>query len=138
MDSNLLFNQFWQQLASCTNMTDEFVSSLRILVYQSYWQNKFNEPMLWIGIYIALAYLFCLLAMVADLLHGWWNIKLWFPCKYFTSNAASLTMIVVAIKLPMDLTNQSHDAKLGSLAFMCTMMTNLLPSLADEQQGTCF
>ncbi|KAI3679392.1 hypothetical protein L2E82_51301 [Cichorium intybus] len=130
MDPNLLYDQFWQQLASCNNITAEYLSSLRILVYQSYWQNRFSEPLPWIGAYIALASLFCILAIAADLLHGLKNRKLWFPCKYFTLNAASLTVIAVAIKLPMDLTNQTQTAKLGSLAFMCTMMANLLPSLA--------
>ncbi|KAI3523308.1 hypothetical protein L1887_01369 [Cichorium endivia] len=130
MDPNLLYDQFWQQLASCNNITAEYLSSLRILVYRSYWQNRFSEPFPWIGAYIALASLFCILAMAANLLHGLKNRKLWFPCKYFTLNAASLTVIAVAIKLPMDLTNQTQTAKLGSLAFMCTMMANLLPSLA--------
>ncbi|KAI3791675.1 hypothetical protein L2E82_05536 [Cichorium intybus] len=35
--------------------------------------------------------------------------KLWFPCKYFTLNAASLTVIAVAMKLSMDLNNQSKE-----------------------------
>ncbi|GKA02872.1 hypothetical protein Tco_0675653 [Tanacetum coccineum] len=89
----------------------------------------------WIGIYIAVASLFCLLAMVADLIHGLKNRKLWFPCKYFTLNAASLTVIAVAMKLPVDLNNPMLGdsdliAKFGSMVFMCTMMANLLPSLA--------
>ncbi|KAI3791439.1 hypothetical protein L2E82_05208 [Cichorium intybus] len=90
----------------------------------------------WIGIYIACASLLCILAMVADLLHGLRNRKMWFPCKYFTLNAASLTVIAVAIKLPMDLSNLmpgsiDQDAKFGSLWFMCIIMANLLPSLAS-------
>ncbi|KAL7604202.1 hypothetical protein Lser_V15G18645 [Lactuca serriola] len=89
----------------------------------------------WIGIYITLASLFCIVLMLADLLHGFRNRKFWFPCKYFTLNAASLTVIAIAIKLPMDLTTLmpgyvDRAAKLGSLSFMCTMMANLLPSLA--------
>ncbi|GJV33491.1 hypothetical protein Tco_1393891 [Tanacetum coccineum] len=58
-----------------------------------------------------------------------------FPCKYFTLNAASLTVIAVAVKLPVDLNNPmptdaDQFAKFGSMVFMCTMMANLLPSLA--------
>ncbi|GJU58652.1 hypothetical protein Tco_1236418, partial [Tanacetum coccineum] len=73
--------------------------------------------------------------MVADLLHGLKNKKLWFPCKTFTLNAASLTVIAVAMKLPVDLSNPmlgdaDQIAKFGSMVFMCTMMANLLPSLA--------
>ncbi|XP_076947835.1 uncharacterized protein LOC143619863 [Bidens hawaiensis] len=91
--------------------------------------------MVWIGIYIAIASLVCILPMLADLIHGFRNKKPWFPCKYFTLNAASLTVIAVAMKLPVDLNNSmpgqvDQGAKLGSMAFMCTMMANLLPSLA--------
>ncbi|PWA88444.1 hypothetical protein CTI12_AA090850 [Artemisia annua] len=98
-------------------------------------QNKYSKPMPWIGIYIAVASLFCILAMVADLIHGLRNRRLWFPCKIFTLNAASLTVIAVAMKLPVDLSNPmlgvaDQVAKIGSMAFMCTMMANLLPSLA--------
>ncbi|GKE96083.1 hypothetical protein Tco_1580938, partial [Tanacetum coccineum] len=97
--------------------------------------SKYSKPMPWIGMYIAVASLFCILAMVADLLHGLKNRKLWFPCKFFTLNAASLTVIAVAMKLPVDLSNPmlgdaDQIAKLGSMGFMCTMMANLLPSLA--------
>ncbi|XP_076919134.1 uncharacterized protein LOC143579837 [Bidens hawaiensis] len=106
-----------------------------MLVYQSDLQSEFSKPMPWIGMYIALASLFCILAMTSDLVHGFRNKNLWFPCKYFTLNAASLTMIAVAMKLPVDLNNSmpgyvDQTAKLGSLAIMCTMMANSLPSLA--------
>nr|XP_043616595.1 uncharacterized protein LOC122588522 [Erigeron canadensis] len=73
---------------------------------------------------------------MADLLHGLNDRKLWFPCKYFTLNAASLSVIAVAMKLPMDINdsmpyNVDQAAKLGSMAYMCTMMANILPSLAS-------
>ncbi|XP_076882967.1 uncharacterized protein LOC143531588 [Bidens hawaiensis] len=98
-------------------------------------QDKYGEPMVWIGIYVAGASLICILAMAADLLHGFRNKKLWFPCKYFSLNAASITVITIAMKLPVDLSSEmpsymDQAAKLGSLAFMCTMMANFMPSLA--------
>nr|GFA50842.1 hypothetical protein CTI12_AA298070 [Tanacetum cinerariifolium] len=73
--------------------------------------------------------------MAAYLLHGLRNRKLWFPYNYFTLNAASLSVVAVAIKLPIDINNSmpgdvDQAAKLGSMAFMCTVMANLLPSLA--------
>ncbi|XP_071711250.1 uncharacterized protein [Rutidosis leptorrhynchoides] len=110
-------------------------SAFSTTIYHAEEQNKYSKPMPWIGMYIALASLFCILAMVADLLHGLKIKKLWFPCKYFTLNAASLTVIAVAMKLPTDLTTVmprivDQTVKLGSLSFMCTMMANLLPSLA--------
>ncbi|KAI3782790.1 hypothetical protein L2E82_12846 [Cichorium intybus] len=137
MDSKLNddYSQFNRYVMSCNNITQKYMSHLWTAVYQSDRQNQYSKPLPWIGIYIALASLFCIVAMVADLLHGFHNRKLWFPCKYFTLNAASLTVIAVTIKLPMDLTNLmpgdvDRTAKLGSLSFMCTIMANLLPSLA--------
>nr|GEY58387.1 hypothetical protein CTI12_AA602070 [Tanacetum cinerariifolium] len=98
-------------------------------------ENEYTKPMQWVGIYIVVASMVCILAMVADLLQGFRNRKLWFPCIYFTFNAASLAVIAIAMKLPMDLNNSmpgdvDHMEKLGSMAFMCTTMANLLPSLA--------
>ncbi|PWA35804.1 hypothetical protein CTI12_AA606100 [Artemisia annua] len=105
-------------------------------IYNSDKQKKYGEPMPWIGMYTALASLVCIIAMVADLVHGLRSRKLWFPCKHFTLNAASLTVIAVAIKIPMDINNPmpgnlDMTSKLVSLAFVCTMMANSLPSLAS-------
>ncbi|KAJ0666698.1 hypothetical protein HanPI659440_Chr17g0669651 [Helianthus annuus] len=98
--------------------------------------DRFSKPMVWIGIYIATASFFCILAMVADLLHGFRSKKFWFPCKYFSLNVASITVIAVAMKLTVDLSSvmpnyMDQETKPGSLAFMCTMMANLMPSLAS-------
>ncbi|KAI3523058.1 hypothetical protein L1887_01114 [Cichorium endivia] len=104
----ILQNDFYklQQLkASCSETVTEYLYEWWQIVYQSDQQAQYSKPLPWIGIYVALASLFCVLAMVANLLHGLRNRKLWFPCKYFTLNAASLTVIVVAMKLPMDLNN---------------------------------
>ncbi|KAK9071315.1 hypothetical protein SSX86_009883 [Deinandra increscens subsp. villosa] len=119
-------------------LADDKVNSLMGYVksiYRSEVENGYSAPMLWIGMYIALASLVCIIAMVADLLHGLRRRKLWFPCKYFRINAAFLSVIAVAMKLPVDLSgNMPGDVdqvgKLGSMAFMCTMMANLLPCLA--------
>ncbi|PWA96409.1 hypothetical protein CTI12_AA040060 [Artemisia annua] len=109
-----------------------------VLVYNSDKQKKYAEPMPWIGMYTALASLVCIIAMAADLVHGLRSRKLWFPCKHFTLNAASLFVIAIAIKLPMDINNSmpsnlDQASKLGSLAFLCTMMANSLPSLASME-----
>ncbi|KAJ0745427.1 hypothetical protein HanPI659440_Chr10g0398521 [Helianthus annuus] len=115
------------------NITDSLLGYLKSL-YRSELEDRFSAPMLWIGMYIALASLVCILAMVAELAHGFRSRMLWFPSKYFRINSASLTVISVAMKLPVDLTGSmpgyvDQVAKLGSMAFMCTMMANLLPSL---------
>ncbi|KAI3814586.1 hypothetical protein L1987_14226 [Smallanthus sonchifolius] len=120
------------------NIPDNIVSQLMgyvMSIYRSDLENRYSKPMLWIGMYIALASLCCILLMVADLLHGLRSRKLWFPCKYFSVNAFSLSVISVAMKLPVDLSGSmpgdvDQAAKLGSMAFMCTMMANFLPCLA--------
>ncbi|KAL7594988.1 hypothetical protein Lser_V15G28813 [Lactuca serriola] len=138
--------QLLKQLEYYGNVPNDLIHSFRsyaLIVYRSDRQNSFSEPMPWIGIYIAIASLFCSFAMVADLIHGLRNRKLWFPCKYFTVNAASLSIIAVAMKLPMDLSNLmpgdvDQFAKIGSMGFMCTMMANLLPSLATMDSKELF
>ncbi|KAI3679389.1 hypothetical protein L2E82_51298 [Cichorium intybus] len=145
MDHNILndYHQFQLLNASCNDTATVYLSKLWMLVYNSDQQARYSKPMPWIGMYIALASLYCVFAMVADLLHGLRNRRLWFPCKYFTLNAASVTVIAIAIKLPMDLTNLmpgyvDQAAKLGSLGFMCTIMANLLPSLATMNSKELF
>ncbi|KAF5763057.1 hypothetical protein HanRHA438_Chr15g0688311 [Helianthus annuus] len=103
--------------------------------------DRFSKPMVWIGIYIAIASGLCILAMAADLLHGFRNKKFWFPCKYLSLNAASIMVISIAMKLPVDLSSPmpgyaDQAAKVGSLAFMCTLMANLMPSLASMDDKT--
>ncbi|MFS7952530.1 hypothetical protein Hanom_Chr07g00608011 [Helianthus anomalus] len=117
------------------NDTKSWLMGFVMTIYESDLEERYDKPMVWIGKYIALASLCCILAMVADLLHGTRSRKLWFPCNYFTINAASLAVIAVAMKLPVDLSGSmpgtvDQVAKLGSVAFMCTMMANLLPCLA--------
>ncbi|KAJ0701703.1 hypothetical protein HanOQP8_Chr10g0382251 [Helianthus annuus] len=117
------------------NTTRTSLLSCVKLAYESDRENHYSAPMLWIGLYIAFASLVCILPMVADLLHGLRSRQLWFPCKYFRINAAFLTVISIAMKLPVDLSGSmpgvvDQAAKLGSMAFMCIMMANLLPCLA--------
>ncbi|XP_071708715.1 uncharacterized protein [Rutidosis leptorrhynchoides] len=128
------------------NLTRDNVISLMNYCDQSSFlevQNSYTKPMVWIGVYIAVASILCIIAMGADLLHGFRDKKLWFPCKYFTLNAASITVITVAMKLPVDLStllpgHLDQTTKLGSMAFMCMMMANLMPSLASMDNKTLF
>ncbi|XP_010490744.1 PREDICTED: uncharacterized protein LOC104768452 isoform X1 [Camelina sativa] len=95
---------------------------------------EFSKPLPSIGLYVAAASLICGLAMAADLLHGFRHRKFWFPCKFFSLNATSLTFIGVGIKLSVDLNTSMpsrHDqlSKLSSSVFVCTVMGNSMPSL---------
>ncbi|KAL4561602.1 hypothetical protein LXL04_033772 [Taraxacum kok-saghyz] len=121
------------------NLTNQNIESLWYFCLQIFYlevQGKYSGPMAWIGIYISIASLFCILAMIADLFNGFKKRKFWFPSKYFSLNAVSITVIVVAMKLPVDLSSAmpgwvDQAAKQGSLVFMCMMMANLMPSLAS-------
>ncbi|KAK6148364.1 hypothetical protein DH2020_019276 [Rehmannia glutinosa] len=73
----------------------------------------------------------------ADALNGFRRKKFWFPCKYFSLNALSLTLLAVAMKLPMDHnTNipRNGDTQLpkhSSLVFISTAMSNFMSSLGS-------
>ncbi|KAI3775478.1 hypothetical protein L1987_50055 [Smallanthus sonchifolius] len=137
-NSTTLYLQLVDELVDDYNIPNSIIYSLLEYVkpiYRSDVESKYNAPMFWIGMYIVFASLVCVLAMVADLLHGLRRGKLWFPCKYFRMNAAFLITMFVAMKLPVDLSgvipgDVDQAGKLGSIAFMCIMMANLLPCLA--------
>ncbi|KAJ4833727.1 hypothetical protein Tsubulata_036336 [Turnera subulata] len=97
---------------------------------------KFSEPIPWIGLYVAAASLACAIAMAKDLLRSFRQKKLWFPSKYFSINATSLTITTVATKLSVDLNTPmprriDQLAKLSSGALICTVMGNSMPSLGS-------
>ncbi|KAK1437440.1 hypothetical protein QVD17_03231 [Tagetes erecta] len=103
-----------------------------------FWQFP-EDAIPWVGLYIVVSSLVCTLAMAADVVHGFWQWKLWFPNKFFTLNAATITFIAIAMKLPVDLTtdrsvsigNSNTDhTKFNSIIFLVTMLANFLPSLA--------
>ncbi|KAI3677261.1 hypothetical protein L1987_86884 [Smallanthus sonchifolius] len=96
----------------------------------------------WVGLYVSVASFICIVAMGADVIHAIWNWKLWFPNRFFTLNASTITLIAIAMKLPVDLTTNICEAteifpspcvikysKLSSINFLVTMLANFLPSL---------
>ncbi|KAL0440664.1 UNVERIFIED_CONTAM: hypothetical protein Sradi_0005300 [Sesamum radiatum] len=99
-------------------------------------QDKLDEVMPWIGRYIVAASAVCTLAMAIDALNGLRCKKLWFPCKYFSLDATSLTILGVAMKLTVDLNtllvlHSDALARLCSLFFMSTAMANFMLSLGS-------
>ncbi|KAK4437253.1 hypothetical protein Salat_0059200 [Sesamum alatum] len=101
-------------------------------------QRKLDEVMPWIGLYIAVASAVCTLAIAADVFNGIRFKKLWFPCKYLSLNATSLTILGVAMKLPVDLNTvlmfESNGlARFSSLVFMSTAMANFISSLGSME-----
>ncbi|KAL8041968.1 hypothetical protein ABFX02_09G019100 [Erythranthe guttata] len=97
-------------------------------------EKQLAAPMPWIGMYVAAASLICTSAMAADTFRGFRSKKHWFPSKYFTLNATTLTLLAVSMKLPLDLTTRMYAAtdrlaKVSSLALMSTAIANFMTSL---------
>ncbi|XP_047337743.1 uncharacterized protein LOC124941454 [Impatiens glandulifera] len=103
-------------------------------------ESKFSDPMPWVGVYVVAATIACATAMAADAFHSFRQRKFWFPCKLFSINATTLTLIGVSIKLTVDLNSsmprrQDQLAKLSSSAFICTIMGNSMPALGTMQNS---
>ncbi|KAL6583789.1 hypothetical protein OROMI_003078 [Orobanche minor] len=99
-------------------------------------EKQLEAPMPWIGMYVALASLICTLSMAADTFRGFRSNKYGFPSRFFSLNAMSLTLLAVAVKLPVDLTTRMYTAtdrlaKVSTLAFMSTSMGNLMTCLGS-------
>ncbi|XP_058086480.1 uncharacterized protein LOC131233712 [Magnolia sinica] len=102
--------------------------------------SHFGDPMPWIGVYITAASLVCSLAMAADIINGIRHRKLWFPCRFFSLNATSLTLLAIATKLPVDLSTpmplpQDQLTKLSGTVLICTAMANFMPSLGTMEDS---
>ncbi|PWA54137.1 hypothetical protein CTI12_AA364340 [Artemisia annua] len=94
--------------------------------------NDTKDAMPWVGLYIAGASLVCTLAMAADAFQGIRQRKLWFPNKFFALNTVSISLIAIAMKLPVDLsanTGNEMFTKIISILFLVVMLANFLPSL---------
>lgn len=101
-------------------------------------QHSLDAPMPWIGMYIAAASAICSLAMAADVIRGFRSKKVWLPCRYFSLNATSLTLLAVTMKLTVDLTSSmmgTNDkiASVGSLVLMSTAVGNFMTSVASME-----
>ncbi|GJR16227.1 hypothetical protein Tco_0798879 [Tanacetum coccineum] len=136
-----LLNKTISYPLSLVNVTSDDLNTLLYFCakgYESEANEKFSRPLMWVGVYIAIASLFCILAMLADLVYCIWKEIFQVPCRYFSLNAASITAISVTMKLTLDMTGPmpgslDHAAKLGSVVFMCIMIANLNPSLASME-----
>ncbi|KAJ0503464.1 hypothetical protein HanHA300_Chr11g0424521 [Helianthus annuus] len=70
----------------------------------------------WVGLYVAVASLICIIAMAADVVRAMWQWKFWFPNRFFTLNAATITLIGIAMKLPVDLSDEFFNEKMVAQA----------------------
>ncbi|PWA67842.1 hypothetical protein CTI12_AA314130 [Artemisia annua] len=108
------------------NQILSFISSRRMVF------NDTKEFMPWVGLYIAGASLVCILAMAVDAFQGIRQWKLWFPNKFFALNTVSISLIAIAMKLPVDLSTDKDSesiTKAVSIDFLVIMLVNFVPSL---------
>ncbi|CAN4077957.1 unnamed protein product [Withania somnifera] len=120
-------------VASCDNYYCRMITDA---CNQRCYSESFSRPMPLIGVYVAVASLLCTLAMVADAIQAFRLKRLWFPCKFFALNAASLTVLAVAMKLPVDISepmpgHTDQLSKLASTVFMCVLIGNFMPSVGS-------
>ncbi|KAI3743570.1 hypothetical protein L1987_61280 [Smallanthus sonchifolius] len=106
----------------------------------------------WVGLYVSVASFICAFAMAVDAVQAIWKWKLWFPNRFFTLNASTITLIAIAMKLPVDLNltdscegtkvspkpcritvhnnpGRIDHTKMSGMSFLVTMLANILPSL---------
>ncbi|KAK9103299.1 hypothetical protein Sjap_020553 [Stephania japonica] len=86
-----------------------------------------------ISLYVAGATLVCLLFITLDVHAGFRNRKRRLPCCLSSLNSATLAVLAVATKLPVDLTSSMPSAldqlsKLTGTTFICIYMGFLVPS----------
>ncbi|XP_057808836.1 uncharacterized protein LOC131023306 [Salvia miltiorrhiza] len=108
--------------------------------YRSMVQAKLDSTTPWIGVYIAAASAACTFSMMADAIIGFRSKKYWLPCKYFSLNAFSLTLLAVTMKLPVDLTSIDLNVKdklprISSLVLMCAGISHFMTSLGSMENN---
>ncbi|KAL5972269.1 hypothetical protein ACLOJK_041960 [Asimina triloba] len=78
--------------------------------------------------------------MSIDYFQGFRHRKVWFPCKLFSLNATSLTLLAIATKLPVDLSTpmpsaQEQFSKLSGTSFLCVAMGHFMPSIGAMEDS---
>ncbi|KAL5724384.1 hypothetical protein ACHQM5_007655 [Ranunculus cassubicifolius] len=65
---------------------------------------NYSSPVPIIGLYTAVASLACLLMMMYDIKSGLQSRERWLPCRSFSLNSLTLSLLAIAAKVPVDLT----------------------------------
>ncbi|KAL5980282.1 hypothetical protein ACLOJK_028190, partial [Asimina triloba] len=78
--------------------------------------------------------------MMVDNVQGIRHRKVWIPCKLFSLNATSLTLLAIATKLPVDLSTpmpnaQEQVAKLSGTSLICAAMCHFMPSIGAMEDS---
>ncbi|KAK9160108.1 hypothetical protein Syun_006449 [Stephania yunnanensis] len=95
---------------------------------------NYSAPVPVIGLYIAGATLVCLSLIVGDLVNAFRSRLFWVPCRFFTMNSFTLTVVGVVTKIPVDLTTPMPDgqdqlAKIYGTSLLFIFMVLFIPSV---------
>ena len=105
--------------------------------------NRSEAPIPWIGLDVAVATLVCLFVFSADAFVVFHYKRFWLPFKIFSINAASLSLLSVAMKMSLDLSTSVSSStdeliKLSIIVLMSDIMGNFMPSLGYSDDNTVF
>ncbi|KAK9140918.1 hypothetical protein Scep_010599 [Stephania cephalantha] len=102
--------------------------------------DQFSSPVPFIGLYIAGGTSVCILLMVFDAIHGLRRKIRYIPCRFFSLNSITLTLLGVATKIPVDLTSYMPSdldqlSKLSGTTVICIYMGSIFPSLGGSRES---
>ncbi|KAK9085295.1 hypothetical protein Sjap_025706 [Stephania japonica] len=97
--------------------------------------SRSSAPIPLIGLYTAGATSVCLILILCDIISSFRRKTRYVPCKLFSLNSATLTLLAIASKLPVDLTTYMPSvsdqlSKLTGTTVVCLSIAFLMPSLA--------
>lgn len=100
----------------------------------------YSAPVPVIGLYIAAGTLVCVLFMLFDVISAFRHRKKWIPCRLFSLNSLTLTLLAICTKLPVDLTTAmpgAHDqlSKLTATTLLCVAIGFFSPSLESRMSN---
>ncbi|KAK9138857.1 hypothetical protein Sjap_009451 [Stephania japonica] len=102
--------------------------------------NGYSSPVPIIGLYIAIASLVCLLLMLWDIFFAIRRKNRHIPCRRFSLNSVTLTLLAIVAKLPVDLTTKMPSArdqlsKLSGTAMTCICIGFMALSVVSSKES---
>ncbi|KAL5723993.1 hypothetical protein ACHQM5_007314 [Ranunculus cassubicifolius] len=104
---------------------------------------KYSSPVPAIGLYITAGSAVCMLFMLFDIVSAFHQRKhRWMPCRLFSLNSVTLTLLSICSKISLDITSQmpsAYDqlAKLTGTTLICVSMCFFHPSIGGNRGSEC-
>ncbi|KAL5716141.1 hypothetical protein ACHQM5_017870 [Ranunculus cassubicifolius] len=102
---------------------------------------RYSSPVPYIGLYIAAGSAVCMLFMLLDIISAFRQQKQrWIPCRLYSLNSVTLTILSICVKIPVDLTTEMpgvYDqlAKLTGTTLICISMGFFNLSVGDNSDS---